>query len=90
MSREWQVAATAPVGDVVETKIDDGRGERNLCLLTRQGSLWFIPDGSMYVYYTPTHWRRPTLEQLENLAREAEIKAKEHVTRAASFRAQAQ
>lgn len=20
-------------------------------------NLWFLPDGSMYVYYTPTHWR---------------------------------
>ena len=22
-----------------------------------RGRLWFFPDGSMYVYYTPTHWR---------------------------------
>lgn len=21
------------------------------------GNLWFVPDGSMYVYYTPLHWR---------------------------------
>lgn len=25
--------------------------------LTRQGHLWFFPDMSMYVYYTPTHWK---------------------------------
>lgn len=24
--------------------------------LIRQGSLWFIEDRSMYVYYTPSHW----------------------------------
>jgi len=21
------------------------------------GNLWFTPDGTMYVYYEPTHWR---------------------------------
>jgi hypothetical protein len=25
--------------------------------LQRIGNLWFLADGSMYVYYTPTHWR---------------------------------
>lgn len=24
--------------------------------LKRVGRLWLTPDGSMYVYYTPTHW----------------------------------
>lgn len=24
--------------------------------LKRQGNLWFCPDGSMYVYYTPVYW----------------------------------
>jgi hypothetical protein len=24
--------------------------------LKRLNNLWFLPDGSMYVYYTPTHW----------------------------------
>lgn len=47
-----------PDGEVVETKIDDMRGTRNIQDLKRQGSLWFMPDAnSMYVYYTPTHWR---------------------------------
>lgn len=45
-------------GRVVDTKIDDERGSRNETPLQRQGRLWFFPDGSMYVYYTPTHWRR--------------------------------
>lgn len=45
-----------PEGEVVNTKIDDGKGVRNVQALKRRGRLWFLPDGSMYVYYTPTHW----------------------------------
>lgn len=26
-------------------------------VLKRSGNLWFIADGSMYVYYTPKFWR---------------------------------
>ena len=44
-------------GYPVETKIDDGRGCRNEAVLKRRGSIWFLKDGSMYVYYKPTHWR---------------------------------
>jgi hypothetical protein len=44
-------------GEIVETKIDDHRGCRNEQQLKRQGNLWFTPDCSMYVYYTPTHWK---------------------------------
>lgn len=44
-------------GCIVDTKIDDEKGVRNEQPLKRQGRLWFSPDGSMYVYYTPTHWR---------------------------------
>lgn len=25
--------------------------------LIRKGYLWWLPDMSMYVYYTPTHWK---------------------------------
>ncbi len=49
-----------PIGKVVETKIDDARGVRNVQKLFVGGSngrIWFFEDGSMYVYYTPTHWR---------------------------------
>lgn len=55
--REWQSIDTAPEGVEVMTKIDDERGERNFSSLKRSGRLWFVPDGTMYVYYTPTHWR---------------------------------
>lgn len=44
-------------GALVETKIDDERGVRNEAELFRQGLLWFVADGAMYVYYAPTHWR---------------------------------
>ncbi len=53
----WQPIETAPDKTVVMTKIDDAKGERNAQPLSRQGNLWFYPDGSMYVYYQPTHWR---------------------------------
>jgi hypothetical protein len=46
-----------PVGLVVDTKIDDAAGARNEQKLKRNGNLWFVPDGSTYVYYEPTHWR---------------------------------
>lgn len=42
---------------VVRTKIHDLDGERNDQELKRYGRLWFFPDGSTHVYYTPTHWR---------------------------------
>lgn len=45
-------------GVEVLTKIHRvGERECNLQTLKRRGSLWFFPDESMYVYYTPTHWR---------------------------------
>lgn len=45
-----------PEGIIVDTMISDIGGERNQQRLYRQGRLWFSDDGSMYVYYTPTHW----------------------------------
>lgn len=55
---EWTSceAALPPENQVVLTKIDDSNGCRNEQKLKRQGRLWFVEDGSMYVYYTPTHW----------------------------------
>jgi hypothetical protein len=46
-----------PENVVVVTKIIDEEGERNEARLKRKGNLWWLEDGSMYVYYTPTHWR---------------------------------
>ena len=60
VNREWtRVEHTLPYeGEVVETKIDDANGCRNAQMLKRLGRLWFLQDGSMYVYYEPTHWRK--------------------------------
>jgi len=54
---DWHPIDTAPDGVVVHTKIDDAGGVRNEQQLKRRGNLWWFPDGSMYVYYHPTHWR---------------------------------
>lgn len=55
----WQPITTAPEGIEVDTKLDDAEfGVRNVQSMIRRGRLWWFPDGSMYVYYTPTHWRR--------------------------------
>ena len=54
-------AQLPPRGVVVETKIHDDHGERNVQPLKLHDSpgsrLWFFPDNSMYCYYEPTHWR---------------------------------
>lgn len=54
----WLPISLAPDNEEVWTKIDDDNGVRNVAKLTRHGNLWFVPDGRMYVYYTPTHWAR--------------------------------
>ena len=58
---DWRpiTKADPPVGEPVLTRIDDGHGPpRNEAVLKRgPGKLWFFPDGSMYVYYTPTHFK---------------------------------
>lgn len=51
-------------GEVVMTKIDTVSGCRNVQRLMRRGRLWYFPDDSMYVYYTPTHWRKLTRREL--------------------------
>ena len=53
---KWNSVDSAPENVVVLTKIDDDKGARNQQPLKRNGRLWWFPDGSMYVYYTPTHW----------------------------------
>ncbi|MEX3933332.1 hypothetical protein AB4Y32_16265 [Paraburkholderia phymatum] len=60
---EWQPISTAPENVEILTKIDDKDGERNEQSLIRKGRLFFFPDESMYVYYTPTHWKPMPTEQ---------------------------
>ncbi len=59
MSADWiKLIDRMPAeGIVVDTKIDDEKGCRNEQRMKREGRLWWYADGSMYVYYTPTHWR---------------------------------
>ncbi|MBX2990785.1 MAG: DUF551 domain-containing protein [Bacteroidetes bacterium] len=42
---------------IVDTKIDDEKGERNHARLVMHRNLWWFTDMSMYIYYSPTHWR---------------------------------
>ncbi len=57
-----------PLDEVVMTKTDDVNGVNNVRKLKRYQrkpdsmSLWFVSDGSMYVYYTPTHWDAESIE----------------------------
>jgi hypothetical protein len=60
MVRPWISVKDAlpPQGEIVQTKLDDTKhGVRNIQELRLLHRLWFLPDGSMYVYYEPTHWR---------------------------------
>jgi len=56
MELEWKPAEQAPKGKVVMTMISDDRGIRNMAKLYFKDGLWWMPDGSGYVYYTPTHY----------------------------------
>ena len=49
-----------PEGKVVLTKIDRGNTVTNEQKLIRNNRLYFFEDMSMYVYYTPTHWKPMT------------------------------
>jgi hypothetical protein len=59
----WKTIDSAPLGVVVDTIIRDTDGERNHQPMKASQRapdcrvMWWFPDGSVYVYYTPTHWR---------------------------------
>ena len=53
----WKVSdKLPPQKEIVKTKVEDENGKRNIANLYLEGNLWWMEDGSMYVYYTPTHW----------------------------------
>lgn len=56
---DWRPISSAPTDVEVETIISDHLGTRNKQRLVKHGRLWFLPDMSMYVYFAPTHWRKP-------------------------------
>ncbi len=49
--------SSAPENVPLLTIISDEKGLRNEAVLTRRGGVWCYPDMSMYVYYTPTHFK---------------------------------
>lgn len=55
-----------PEGVEVSVKIDDDQGLRNCTTLIYNRNLWWTADYSVYVYWTPTHWKhlaRPAGQQ---------------------------
>lgn len=51
----WKLIENSfPEGIIVKTSINSG--EKNIQNLKKSGNLWWHSDGSMYVYYTPTHY----------------------------------
>lgn len=52
----WLPIESAPEGVEIVTKIDDKNGIRNVQSLVKKNRMFWTTDGSMYVYYTPTHW----------------------------------
>lgn len=55
MVREWnQVKDNPPPLDEVVLTLSDGGLEQPL--KRGSGGLWFVADGSMYVYYQPKFW----------------------------------
>lgn len=53
----YEIKTMPPPNNIVlNTKISVDGQDRNVQKLKFDGKLWWIPDGSMYVYYTPTHW----------------------------------
>ena len=56
---DWKHTATElPENDVVVDAMDSGGHVQDL---KRDGNLWWFPDGSMYVYFTPIMWKHKVL-----------------------------
>jgi hypothetical protein len=77
-----------PQGKVVNTKIDDAKGCRNEAHLKLQRNLWWFPDGSMYVYYQPTHWKAADADFFDGAIRGERGKIAEAERRIAEFEKQ--
>lgn len=50
----WQPIETAPTDQMVWTKIEEDGKDRMIQEMKLSNNLWWA--GSMYTYYTPTHW----------------------------------
>ena len=51
---DWNRTADVLPPDGEEVIVMNGHVETTL---KRNGNMWFLPDWSMYVYYTPKVWR---------------------------------
>ena len=51
--RHWHNVIHDPPPENVVVEVENNGGAR----LKKSGNLWWFPDGSMYVYYTPEWWR---------------------------------
>lgn len=49
----WYSVTECPPPEGMLVVVRNNNGAR----LKHSGGLWFVPDGSMYVYYTPAWWR---------------------------------
>lgn len=49
----WRSVANEPPPEGLVVQVMNNGGAH----LVRDGGLWFFPDRSMYVYYTPKFWR---------------------------------
>lgn len=64
MSNWYDVESNPPEsGTLVECTTPGG----DVRVLKRSGNMWFVPDGSVYVYFTPVKWRPLTEQERANL-----------------------
>lgn len=52
-----QITSAVPKNTILFTCIWNEQGLRNEQNLIFDGKLWWTEDKSMYVYYTPTHYK---------------------------------
>lgn len=57
MSNDWKPTYNAPEGVLVHTMFEDKHGKQVERVLKRIGTHWYVPDGSVYVYDRPTHYK---------------------------------
>lgn len=59
MEGGWKFTQTtpAPEGVILDTKYHDDDGCMHKRPMILRDRVWGSPDGELYVYYRPTHWR---------------------------------
>lgn len=55
MRRNWHMIEHSLPDEGIEVEVISPGGIETT--LKRNGRLWFDPDGSMYMYWTPMFWR---------------------------------